>query len=89
MPSMISGGRRWQTIELEVERSIARLRFNRPDSRNGVVSAMLVEVYEALRLVAGCPEIDVLAWTMRLAAQAARIRGAGQAEQPAQQRPLA
>ena len=63
MPSMISGGRRWQTIELEVERSIARLRFNRPDSRNGVVSAMLVEVYEALRLVARCPEIDVLVLT--------------------------
>ncbi len=54
-----------------------------------MIATMLVEVYEALRLVAGCPEIDVLAWTMRLAAQAARIRGAGQAEQPAQQRPLA
>lgn len=63
MSSTIDGDRRWETIELEAERSIARLRFNRPGSRNGVVSAMLAEVHEALRLVAGCPEIDVLVIT--------------------------
>lgn len=61
--SCATGDRRWQTIELEVDRSVAHLRFNRPDSRNGVVSAMLAEVHEALRWVAGCPEIGVLVLT--------------------------
>jgi 2-(1,2-epoxy-1,2-dihydrophenyl)acetyl-CoA isomerase len=50
-------------IELEVERSVGHLRFNRPDSHNGVVSAMFVEVYDAVRWVAGRPEIDVLVLT--------------------------
>jgi 2-(1,2-epoxy-1,2-dihydrophenyl)acetyl-CoA isomerase len=58
-----SGDRRWQTVELEAERSVAYLRFNRPDSRNGVVSAMFVEVYEAVRWVSERPEIDVLVLT--------------------------
>ena len=56
-------GRCWETIELEVDGPVGYLRFNRPDSRNGVVAAMLAEVHEALRWIAGRPEIDVLVLT--------------------------
>ena len=60
---MTSDDRRWRTIELDIERSVAYLRFNRPDNHNAVVSAMLVEVYEAVLWVSGRPEIDVLVLT--------------------------
>lgn len=50
-------------IELDVENTVAYLRFDRPGNRNGVVSAMVVEVYDALCWVASRPEIDVLVLT--------------------------
>jgi len=56
-------GRDWQTIELETDGPVGYLRFNRPDRRNGVTGAMLAEVHDALRWVAGRAEIDVLALT--------------------------
>jgi 2-(1,2-epoxy-1,2-dihydrophenyl)acetyl-CoA isomerase len=53
----------YETIRYEVDGNRATLTLNRPDNLNGIVNAMMRELYDCLNVVARDPAIRVLLFT--------------------------